>query len=280
LAIVTVTVTAVYFILSKASFAIPKDRTILVIGDSHTECAIDDSIFTHSFNISHSGTVYLYSYIKLRKILIENPHIDTVLVSFHGGSIQKSMDEWTVGDKYILGLVPNYVSLLQREELPVFINNPTFYSAIIKVPVKCIRAVLKFMVKHTLTYKDLYIGGYLKLDRYRLQQEIEQVENNTVLATEYSDYQIDYLLKIVALCAEKNVTLILFNTPTYDVEKYGNLKALHNFYNTYLPGTKYLDYSNFILPDYGYGDIGHLNFKGAEIFSTYLASNYEAIFNK
>jgi hypothetical protein len=87
--IVIVAVVTVYSILSGASFAVPKDKNILIVGDSHTECAIDDSIFTRSFNISQSGTAYLYSYIKLRKILVENSHIDTVLVSFHGGSIKK-----------------------------------------------------------------------------------------------------------------------------------------------------------------------------------------------
>jgi hypothetical protein len=272
-------VATVYFIFSGASFAVSKDKNILIVGDSHTACAIDDSVFTHSVNISQGGTVYLYSYIKLRKILAKNPHIDIVLVSFHGGSIQKSMDEWTIGDKYILEHIPNYISLITIEELPVLMNNPVFYSAIIKAPVKCIKTVLKFIVKHTLTYKDLYIGGYDKLDRDKLHRAIELRENNTVAETGYSDYQIDYLLKIVNLCAEKNVELILFSTPTYNAKEYGNLQALNDFYNIYLTETKYFDYSNFILPDYGYGDIGHLNFKGAELFSDYLENNYEDIFN-
>jgi hypothetical protein len=85
-------------------------------------------------------------------------------------------------------------------------------------------------------------------------------------------------MKIAELCAQKNVALILFNSPTYNAKKYGNLESLNKFYAAYLAGTKYLDYSNFILPDYGYADIGHLNFKGAEIFSNYLEDNYEAIF--
>jgi hypothetical protein len=158
-------------------------------------------------------------------------------------------------------------------------NNPTFYSAVIKVPVKCIKVLLKFIIKHTLTYKDLYIGGYLKLDRDELQQAIKQLENNSITEIEYSDYQIDYLLKIISLCTEKGVELILFNTPTYNAKEYGDLQAVNDFYNIYLIGTQYLDYSNFILPDYGYGDIGHLNFNGAEIFSKYLENSYEDIFN-
>jgi hypothetical protein len=103
----------VYSIISSSSFKIPEEKNIIVVGDSHTQCAINDSIFSRSINISQGGTAYLYSYIKLRKFLNENPHIDTVLVSFHGGSIQRSQDEWIFGDKYILSIVPNYFSLFE-----------------------------------------------------------------------------------------------------------------------------------------------------------------------
>jgi hypothetical protein len=278
-AIVTVVVAAVYFILSGATFVMPKDKNILVLGDSHTECAIDDSIFTRSLNISQSAAAYLYSYTKLRKFLAVNPHIDTVFLSFHGGSIQKSLDELILEDRRILERVPQYFSLLRTEELSLFVKNPAFYSALVKLPTKSIRVLLKFMIKHTLTYKDLYIGGYLKLDRDRLQQALEQQENNTVVETGYSGYQIDYLLKIIELCNERGVELILFNAPTYDAGTYGNLRALNDFYTTYCGETRYLDYSDFPLPDYGYGDIGHLNFKGAKIFSQYLQDNYDGIFN-
>jgi hypothetical protein len=35
-----------------------------------------------------------------------------------------------------------------------------------------------------------------------------------------------------------------------------------------------MDYSNFSLPENAYGDIDHLNYRGAEIFSKYLESQY------
>jgi hypothetical protein len=132
---------SVYFITSSSSFKISEEKNIIVVGDSHTECAIDDSIFSYSINISQSGTAYLYSYVKLRKFLNENPHVDTVLISFHSGSIKRFTDELILGDKYILYLIPNYFSLLQTEELFLFINKPSFYSAIIKMPMKHIRGI-------------------------------------------------------------------------------------------------------------------------------------------
>ncbi|MDR2414458.1 MAG: hypothetical protein LBD64_05695, partial [Odoribacteraceae bacterium] len=96
----------------------------------------------------------------------------------------------------------------------------------------------------------------------------------TVEDTTISLLQKEYLLKIVDLCRSRNVELILINTPTYKPEKYGNLDKLRAYYNTYLPGVKYMDYSAFPLPDSCYGDISHLNYKGAEVFSKYLQENF------
>jgi hypothetical protein len=277
--LLTVLLGGTYYIMSQASFRIPEEKNIIVIGDSHTECAIDDSIFSRSFNCSQSGTEYLYSYIKLRKFLEVNPHIDTVFVSFHGGSIQKSHDKRIFEGQRIVNKVPKYISLFGMEEWEMFFDKSDFYSAIIQLPMRTIRTTLKFARNHALTFKDLYIGGYFYLDRDKLQRAIELEEENInagigAAENEYSEYQLAYLLKTVELCTEKGVALILFNAPTYNPARYGNLPALENYYNTYFPGVKYLDYSNFPLPDYGYGDIGHLNYKGARIFSQWLEENY------
>jgi hypothetical protein len=113
-----------------------------------------------------------------------------------------------------------------------------------------------------------------------LQKAIELEENKEMTKNEYSEYQLEYLLKIIELCNNKDVELILFNSPTYNSKKYGDLSLLADYYNTYFSNITYLDFSSFVLPDYGYGDIGHLNFKGAEIFSQYLKNNYGSLFGK
>ncbi|MDR2408328.1 MAG: hypothetical protein LBE13_09505 [Bacteroidales bacterium] len=281
LVILILALSSVYFITSSSSsFKIPEEKNIIVVGDSHTGCAIDDSIFSYAINISQGGAAYLYSYVKLRKFLNENSHIDTVIISFHAGSVQRSTDELFFGDRYILSHVPNYFSLLQAEELLLLMNKPSFYSAVIKMPVRHIRAILKLVIDRTLTYEDLHIGKYANLDRDQLQKAIELAGNKESVKNEYSEYQLEYLFKIIKLCNNKDVELILFNSPTYNSEKYGDLPLLVSCYNTYFSNITYLDFSSFALPDYGYGDIGHLNFKGAEIFSQYLENNYESLFGK
>ncbi|GHV81019.1 hypothetical protein AGMMS49944_28100 [Spirochaetia bacterium] len=267
-------------IVSKGSFKLPQDKDIVVVGDSHTECAIDDAIFSRSVNISKSGTAYLYSYVKLKKILNENDHIDTVLLSFIDGILDKEMDRWIQDNNRIYGFIPIYFFLLNKEDYFVFKDNSAFIMSILDIPVKNVRAIFKYIMTRNISYKDLHIGAYQKLDRDKLQADISSQENNSVPADiqeEYSQYQLDYLLKIVNLCKEKNVELILFKSPTYKPEKYGSGEQLLYYYNKYLEGVKFIDFSGYPMPDYGYGDIGHLNYKGAEIFSNFLNENYDEI---
>jgi hypothetical protein len=287
--LITVTVLVVLIgctllIVSKTSFTIRKDKSIIVIGDSHTQFAIDDAIFTHAINIAQGGTAYLYSYAKLKRFLDENEHINTVLLSFHYGILTTSIDDdWIFEDKQILNIFPLYFFLLDKEELSIFNGNISAIIAFMKIPVKNIRAVLKFLIKHTVSYKDLNIGGYQKSDRNKLQDDFvihESNKNSDNIKEVYSLYQLNYLQKIINLCKKKNVELVLFNTPIYDPVKYGFEDKLLDYYNLYFKGVRYINYSDYPLPEFGYGDIGHLNFKGAEIFSRYLEDNFYEIFYK
>lgn len=266
------------YICSFISFKIPHEKNIIVIGDSHTECAINDNIFSRSINISQSGDAYLYSYLKLREFLRINPHVNKVILSFHRGSIDKSRDNWITGEKYIKAKVPKYISLFNKEEYFFMMKEKAFYSAAIKFPIYSIKVILKYITKKEAFFSDLYIGGFLSLDRDKLNKDVELEENTETDKNEYSLYELNNLHKIVELCKQYNVELIFFNSPIYASEKYGKKESLSYYYNLYFPSIKYLDFSDFNLPLYGYGDITHLNYKGAEIFSTYLENNYETIF--
>lgn len=274
-----------FFICSTVSFKIPTDKNIIINGDSHTECAVNDNIFAHAVNISQSGKNYLFTYMELRKLLEVNPHINTVLLSFYDNAIKSRHGFYN--NEHLSSKIPARFPLFQKDDVLclIDINKKVFYNSILKTPRLFIS--LYVFTKNTITYKDLPLGGYKKLNRNRLEYDLELRKNRKITQTPdevvrkqqiYTQYEYDYLLKIVKLCREKNVRLILFNSPTYNSEKYDNKVALMNFIDNYLSEIEYLDFSDFVLPVDGYGDIGHLNYKGAAIFSQYLMDNYETIF--
>jgi hypothetical protein len=274
--IVTIIVPAIgggiYFIQSKASFKIPLDKHILVIGDSHTEDAIDDNIYSCAENVSQGGTAYLYSYCKLKKFLNENQHIDTVLLSFHYSPLMAD-NIWIFDELHLMNKVPKHLTLFDNEDIAILTNDMTmFVQALLNAP---FRTLFKFIAKKgNISYRDLDIGRYVKLDRNKLKEDIARYNKRTERSMDISLYQNEYLLKIVNLCKSKNVELILINSPIYKPEIYGYIDKLNDYHNTYLGDIIYMDYSSFPLDDACYGDIGHLNYKGAEIFSTYLRDNF------
>jgi hypothetical protein len=268
-----------YFIMQQASFVLPPHKHILALGDSHVKNSIDDNIYTQCTNVGQDATAYLYLYCMLKKIINDNKHIDTVLLTLHSGNIsgeERIFDEILMSDK-----IPGHFSLLSKEELYIWWRHKSMalMSAVIHSPVENIRAIIGYLMhRKKFSYRDLYIGGYMEIDRKKLQESIEWYKKTAdtvaVLNTDTTTYDREYLLKIVELCKSKNITLILINTPTYKPEIYGELDKVNAYYRAYLQGVKYLDYSAFPLADSCYSDIGHLNYKGARIFSTYLQENF------
>ena len=69
------------------SYNIAKDKNILILGDSHTEVSLNDSIISNSINFSLGTSSYFHSYIKLKYILSNNEHIDTLILGYSFNSL-------------------------------------------------------------------------------------------------------------------------------------------------------------------------------------------------
>ena len=50
-------------------FKIDADNKYLILGNSHPECAFNDSIIKGFYNSSSSGDSYFYNYLKTKKLL-------------------------------------------------------------------------------------------------------------------------------------------------------------------------------------------------------------------
>jgi hypothetical protein len=90
---------------------------------------------------------------------------------------------------------------------------------------------------------------------------------------EKSIVQEKYLKMISELCRQNSVNLILFSTPkykTYNANIDENIRKIWLQVRNSLSLDSLADFSAFVLPDSCYGDLTHLNYKGAEVFSRYL----------
>lgn len=219
-----------------------------MLGNSWTECAIDDTILENYFNYSQSSDHYLHSYLKLKFLLRDNPQIDTLLLGF---STFMTENDALIANKiqlhYPLMNFSDYKALAEKK-FSILFNFPTFKNLGAK------------------SHMNL-LGGFTPLERDKLQKNIaifQKSENMKI-----SKLDTIYLRKIETLCKEKNVNLILITPPLYKIEKYHDTKRF-DLLRTYCKKIPLLDYRTLPLADSCYGDLEHLNKRGARAFSTYL----------
>lgn len=250
-------------------FHINENKNILILGNSHPECAIDDSILSNSFNLAQSGSAYFYDYLKLREVIKHNVQIDTVVLGYSYGDLKENMDFWFTADDKINNKLRSYFFLLKAED----------YLALLKAnPASTLKHTPRTIFHNVkMKYKGYgYLGKFKPLVEHRLAEDKELIKSlETGSINKYSKYQIQYLLKIYEFCESNNLTLILLNTPIHKTleEIQQPLTANYcSFVSKNLPNAYLVDHSNLTLPESGYRDLSHLHRSGAEIYSKYLKS--------
>ncbi|KAA6326198.1 hypothetical protein EZS27_024668 [termite gut metagenome] len=222
---------------------------ILILGDSHTECAINDTIFTNSYNYSQSSEPFIYSYVKLINIASASK-IDTLIISVSPVSIGGKGERLHIKTNKLLYRFP------WEDLMFLFHHNPLAigYSSNI------------FDIRANANN----VGGYLYLDRFKLQKDLALRKTKTLDPCIPHEAQLLYLDKIVTYCRSKSIQLIFINTPMYHAERFYNMNNFYKVIEEKYNDVTFWDYGNYVLPDSCYGDVGHLNYIGAKEFSIML----------
>ena len=125
----------------------------LVIGDSHTELAINDSLLNNTLNISTPAEGYIFTYMKLRNILKNNSQIRNIMlgVSYHNFS--------SYYDKYIYeeepySLISQHISLMELKDLFIFLEKLPQFKTWLKYSETVLKILLNIKGEYTLTSED------------------------------------------------------------------------------------------------------------------------------
>jgi hypothetical protein len=249
--------------------------TIAFLGDSHVANGVNDSLIPNSINLAEQGEAYLYSYAKLKAILKYNKQIRTIFLGFSfDNSLKKSRDdEWLFSDKYVLERNSKYNYLLgNQEKALIFTRNPKSYSK--GIP-DCVISNFRSIWKSYYTNSIFDFGGYKYSDRDKLKENIKLNDSaqNSHDKFEVGEYQVKYLALISDLCKQNHVKLILLNMPLHGILTKETNFNKHNYgilIEELLDKDSLLDLSKMHLHDSCFGDLAHLNYKGANIFSKFL----------
>lgn len=258
-------------LLNYKGYKISLDKNILILGDSHTEYAIDDAVLKNSINLSHSADSYFYSYLKLRKLKKENSQIDTLLLAFSNHNLLTEYDNrWLFNTAHIKSKLRIYTDLMTFSDVMfLFKANP---SAVIQGFIESPKYSIKLLLNGGLKEREL--GKFQSTQRNSLSKDIEQRKKSKKQRTlEYSQFEIEHLFKIVGFCDKNDIELIFVSTPIhpeYLKTKEKELEFFNEFYNSKLSQYRFLDFSEFNVSDDSFQDLDHLNSNGAKLFSNHL----------
>lgn len=229
-------------------------KDILILGDSHTECGINDSIFSNCMNFSETSEPYMFCYAKLQMLTSGKNNFDTLLLSVNPRSLSARS---SIPGVYKFN---STLCLLDWSTLQDYLDEMPLYMAG--------RLLRPFWTEPRLE------GGFLGLPYCKLDKDIELNQGKERNSCITYPLQLTYLKKIVQLCEEKNICLYFVNVPMYHADRYFNMENFYQCIDTNFRDIPFLDYVDMVLPDSCFADTGHLNGKGAEIFSRTLEADF------
>jgi hypothetical protein len=249
---------------------INKNKNILILGNSHPECAFNDSLIEGTKNYAKSGECYFYTYVKTRLILEHNPQIRYVLIEFGNNQIEKSSDDWIWADFFMSFHFPRNALFMNKDELKLlYLNNYSCFK-------KSIIPIFKYSV--TMLFKglnyDKETGGYAYLNNFLTETTLSRIKNSRkqiAVSPEISLYNLLYLEKILNYCKKKNIKVLLIRCPVH--EKYPgsyNETKFQVLIKTRFASYEFLDFTKFPLSNNDLADLEHLNHFGATKFSRWF----------
>jgi hypothetical protein len=246
----------------------------IVLGHSHPECAFNDRILSKTTNISQSGEAYFYTYLKLQKVIEQNDGIQRLFVEFGNNQIGERMNSWIWGEKYLSDRYPRYSHLMTFSDRATLIKgNPLGYTSVF--PLNAKKRVERFFEKDY-NFSD-EIGGYRDLKREKTDSLVKVYASKPIFKSNQekpvpiSEVHLLYLRKIITLAKINNIDVVLVRSPVYPrAHGYTNEEQYQEILSSFKKEVTYMDFAKFPLLNEEYGDFEHLNYKGANVFSTWL----------
>lgn len=255
------------FILNnKADFKLNSNNEILILGHSHAERAYNDSLIPFTNNLAGAAESYLYMLAKTRKIIEQNPQIKIVFIESSNNQFSREMDNWTWGNK-MSNRLHLYGPFLNLSETKILVTkNPKLFLESTSV---LFRKSFAKILSSDYNYIDK-IGGYSWND-LKLEKE-PKTSNETQSEFEISETNIAFLKQIISYLKSRNIKVILMRTPTLSpyYNSYSEIQY-QAIMNSHFKETEFLDFSNYIMDYSNYGDIQHMNDKGAKEFSKWFS---------
>lgn len=238
---------------------------------------LDQELGVNSYNLSCSRQTMQGRYELLNLELNRNPAKTVVLELSYDSMTRNREEEGPEGDMYMLGKLGGFMPRIKYFFSAI---RPKEYGRIyynyIDNGVNCIKKIIHGTWTDKNTKLEKGYAAY-KRDDDELNQDLKKIYHTRSFEETIYEPNVEYLNKIIALCKEKNVQLILVTTPLSKVTvcRYDNLDTFREWYEN-VANENELQYYDFNLirdkeeklPDSSaFSDKFHLGNKGASTFT-------------
>lgn len=251
-------------------YKINKDANILILGHSHLEYDLNDSLINNSVNFSQGGDSYFYLYFKFKKIIESNTRINTLILAISNNMFSDDIDDiWIYEKNHLEYKYPKYSNLISYTDKWLLIKKEPISFSIASI--YALKAKINFIISanNNLINKFEW-GGYKYSSKNELNSSIQKKELNIT----YNKSQIPnlttniyFLDKIIDYANNNKIKLILLRSPLHHFYNREYESLLNQFISKNSKKFEYYDYADYFMKDEMYIDYSHLNYKGATIFS-------------
>jgi len=186
------------------------------------------------------------------------------------------MDDWIWGQEHLNGRYRLYSAYTSWDEIKLLYSKNPSDAFICDGKSIINNGYYLLRLKNLLSEKRM--GGYFQLKRDKtdslllsLAQANTMAYKDVGMSSPISETNIRYLEKIIALCKEHGTKLYLMRSPLHPKYRgFDNEERYKEILATRLAGTEYLDFRDFPLQNSEFGDLQHINYKGARRYSMFF----------
>lgn len=257
---------------NKADFKLEKKPKYVVLGHSHPAFAYNDSLIVGCKNLGLPGEGYFYIYFKAKKIIEQNPSIETVFIEFSNNHIYRYMDiDWVYETKKMRYMLPERISFMGlSDKIFLLKNNPLTYIGLTSIVLQ--EAVYLIRHKYYKYLKYKHIGGYYYSKEYQknIYFDTLSVDTAQIEYTNIPTFSLNYLDKIIEVCKKNKKELVLVRTPLHYKYSRPNERVYQKIKKQRYSSIELLDFVNFPTRNADFSDLQHMNHRGAARFSKWF----------
>lgn len=256
----------------KAGFVIASNIDKIVVGHSHPECAFNDSLITNFRNFAQSGESYFYTYYKILPLLRQNKQISTVFIEFDNNRLVQTVDELIWESRYISYQYPDYGAFFDEEGNKLLFRKN--WKSFLNSQMLLLRKNLEAIETGDFDFTKK-AGGYIYLERNQTDSILAARKKNPAPITgskpSAASKNLYYLEKLILACRENNRKVYLIRSPLHpEFDGLKNEDFFQQIRRSRFGDTEFLDFKDFPLANSEFGNLEHLNFRGARKFSTFF----------